>query len=385
MAGQQQQQGGNNDNSLDFFWGIALVIVAMLAAWYFGRVYIVAAIYKLRYFEILAIDYALQGWAYIAKPLGLPMPSTSSLVDALKIINAGASDDTPFSDIAQVSASVGWFLAFPVALLLVILAYFVYTSNVGGRFKRIHTMKTLKTSEERNWYHISPVKKLDLVNVDIDKGAWAMSLTPMMFAKKHKLLVEDRTKQPVTVTVDRGLASKQFAMQLGPYFSQFETLPAHTQALFAIFAARACRDSKGASNLLNQIARSSETGKPNFSGARELAAKHINSKQVIYVLSRHAYVLTMMASMLELARTDGVMATSEFLWLKPVDRRLWYVLNSVGRQTPFAEVAGPFAHWLVEKKLNRPMRVPMVDEALKALEGAIADIIYEPDDEDGEN
>lgn len=383
MSQQQQQQGG--DNSLDFFWGIALLLVGGLALWYFGRIYIVSAIYFVRYYEILLVDYILRGWAAIADTIGLPIPETGSLVAALNTINSGASVNTPFNEVAEVSNIVGWYLAFPIALILVILAFVAYNSNVGGKFKRIHSMKTLKASEAKLWSSITPVKKLDLINEDIDKGPWAMALTPMMFAKSKKLLIEDRSKPEVTVTVNRGMASKEFAMQLGPYFTKFEALPPHTQALFAIFAARACRDRKASEKMLEQIARSAETGQMNYSGARALAAKHINKKEVVFALSRHAYVMTVMATMLELARTDGVLASAEFLWLKPVDRRLWYMLNSVGRQTPFSEVSGPFAHWLVEKKLGRPMRVPMVDEAVKALEVAIADIIYEPEEDDGES
>ena len=55
------------------------------------------------------------------------------------------------------------------------------------------------------------------------------------------------------------------------------------------------------------------------------------------------------------------------------------MLSSIGRQTPFSEVSGPYAHWLVEKRLRRPLKVPIVDEAVEALIDAIADIKYNPD------
>jgi len=88
-----------------------------------------------------------------------------------------------------------------------------------------------------------------------------------------------------------------------------------------------------------------------------------------------------MASMLEEARADGVVASSDFLWLKPMDRKLWYTLNCVGRQTPFAEVAGIFAHWLAEKEVNRKLFVPTVEKATNALELALKDVVYHPDEE----
>lgn len=112
------------------------------------------------------------------------------------------------------------------------------------------------------------------------------------------------------------------------------------------------------------------------------AKKHENTKLVQQIVQSHAYLLTVMAEMLEGARTDGVQAAADFLWLKPVDRRLWYMLNTVGRQTPFVEVAGPFAHWVAEKEMGRRLLVPMVEEATNALEIALKEIIYKPDEKE---
>jgi len=55
------------------------------------------------------------------------------------------------------------------------------------------------------------------------------------------------------------------------------------------------------------------------------------------------------------------------------------MLNTVGRQTPFSEVAGPYAHWLSEEELGRKIIVPMVDEAVIGLEVAIGEIIAPPE------
>jgi intracellular multiplication protein IcmP len=132
--------------------------------------------------------------------------------------------------------------------------------------------------------------------------------------------------------------------------------------------------------LLNQIAVSSTSDKLDFKGVRELVKKYKNTKFAKLAEHHHAYLLTVMATLLESARTDGVLATAEFLWLKPLDRPLWYMLNAVGRQTAFPEIGGAFAHWIAEKRMQRPLKVPMIDEAVKALDLAIKEIIYEPDD-----
>lgn len=382
-GGGQQQQGGG-DNSLDFLWLIVLILAAIFAAWYFGRYYIATAIFFVRYYELLLVNFGLTLYADLAKAMNLPMPDTTNLVGALQIIVGGASPEMQFSQVAIVSNVIGWYLAFPIALILAVLGFFVMSTGTASKFRRNFNRRTmvLAKQEQKLWKMISPVQNLDLVKQDINKGPWAMSIPPMMFAKQNNLLIEDRSTVPITATVRKGAASRIFALQLGPYFTGVENMPMCYQALFACFAARGNRDSDAARKIFDQLSVSYANGKIDYSGVKELLAKHYNSKPVQFVVRRHAFMMTMMGSMIELARADGVMACSEFLWLKPTDRRLWYMLSSIGRQTPFVEVSGAFAHWKVEKQLNRPLRVPMVQEAVKALEVAIADIIYEPDEED---
>jgi intracellular multiplication protein IcmP len=251
-------------------------------------------------------------------------------------------------------------------------------------------MKDLLEAEQVNWPQIAPVAKLNLVKADIDKGPWAMAMTPMQFCKRHQLLEEFRrgpqegmTRKEwdrIEVKLKRGQANKIFATQLGALWAGPHKLPPHIKVLYAVFGARLNNDTEAASKMLKQLAASS-TSKLDFTGAEELLKKHENTKLVQKAIQPHAYVLTVMASMLEGARQDGVQASADFLWLKPIDRRLWYILNTVGRQTPGAEVAGIFAHWVAEKEADRKLLVPMIEEATNALELALKDVIYRPDEE----
>jgi len=150
--------------------------------------------------------------------------------------------------------------------------------------------------------------------------------------------------------------------------------------LFAVFAARVAGDTKEPYDLLMKIAGSSNSGKLDFSGVNELLEKHRDHKAVQEITKKHAYVLSVMASLLNGARYTGVLATADFLWLKLVDRRLWYMLSSVGRQVPFIEVAGPFAHWRYEVALERPFRTPMIENATRGLERALKEQVYTEDD-----
>ncbi len=251
-------------------------------------------------------------------------------------------------------------------------------------------MKRLAEEEKVNWPQITPVVGLDLIKQDIHKGPWAMAMTPMQFAQHHNLVVEEKQK-PSDQVLSRRLqikskllrapAHKVFTMQLGTYWRGVEQLNQHTKALFAAFAAKANHDGAACAQLLTRIVKSAESGsKLNFEGTDALLKKYYDTRPVQKVINKHAYVYTVMASMLELARTDGVLATADFLWLKPVDRRLWYTLNSVGRQTPFAEVAGVFAHWKAEKEFGAKLWVPMVDEAVNGLEKAMQELVFQAEE-----
>ena len=54
------------------------------------------------------------------------------------------------------------------------------------------------------------------------------------------------------------------------------------------------------------------------------------------------------------------------------------MLNSAGRQTPYAEVGGAFAHWRAEQVMQKRSLTPMIDEAIKALEVAVKEVKLSP-------
>jgi len=384
MSGQQQAQGsgggGGGEGSLDFFWGILIVVAGLLAIWYFGRDYISAAVLQVRYYEIIGITFVLDGVIKGLTFFNLPAPNIYDLQELAAYIQSKPGT-VSFSRLAEVSTQVGDYIRYPGAVILGGLAVITYFTHVTAKFKSTLNMKSLRNLEIENWPQITPVSKLDLVKQDIDEGPWAMAQTPMYFCKKNDLLLEEVKDGKPIATLKKGAASRVFALQIGPAWNgQIQSLPVHVRALLAVFAAKANRDTQAASDLLLQISKSAAGGKLNFAGVDQLLAKNIDFKPTQKTLSMHAYVTTMMASMLVLGRTDGVLATADFLWLKPLDRRLWYMLNSVGRQTAVSEVAGPFAQWLAEKEMKYPLKVPMIEEAVNGLQAAIDDVLYEPED-----
>ncbi|MDX1900933.1 MAG: type IVB secretion system coupling complex protein DotM/IcmP [Gammaproteobacteria bacterium] len=367
----------NQDNSMAMLWTIAAVMAAVAAIWMIFKTQIISFYFHLKIFEI---DYGLKYFNH-------------QLEDVKTVMQRRLSGDVSkitLDDLMLYGGIVGNYLRYPLVLITGVLAVLVYFSSNTRTYKRTYTMKTLAQLEKTNWPQITPVIHLDLAKQDIRKGPWAMSLSPMQFCKRYHLLQEFRRESQegalrregqIEVTLKRGEANRIFAMQLGQPWPGINRVKPHVRALFAAFAARINGDSKGAAALFAHVNISSAT-KLDFSPADALLKKYVDSPIVKQIMNSHGYLLTVMAEMLAAARSDGVQASADFLWLKPVDRRLWYMLNTVGRQTPFPEVAGPFAHWVAEKTAGRKLLLPMVEEATNALELALKEIVYRPDEGD---
>lgn len=365
--GQPQQQGqGSGDSGLAPVWITMLLMITAYFIWMLGHAYIVAFVFKLNIWQGKAILWFFDD------------PALRSDVRVMETINPAAVSWSQFMDITD---DIGSYIRYPVILVLSVAAVYMYFSNIKLRFRKTHDMKSLRQQEQYNWLSIMPVVKEDLVEADIASGPWAMALSPMEFAKKYQLLRKDDILMDdmvpgmeKTAGIRKSDAKRVFTLQLGPYFEGFERVKPHVQALAAVFMARANRDRKSADAIIEAANKTWPTGKPDFSLARPVLQKYFRTEVVQDTLQKHAYLMTAMASLLEIARQDGVVPTADFLWLKPTDRRLWYMLNCVGRQTPFSEVAGPFAHWKAEKALGRRSLVPMIDEAIKALELAVKEV-----------
>ncbi len=365
------QQPNQSDNSLAPLWIVVALFAVCIFVWYMWHGFFAAVFIKIQLAQIALI---------------------SLFTDSIEPVRQQALEIAPasmtFSDLMNLSTEVGKYLRWPVGILFVLLGIIIFKAKASARFKRTYTMKTLHAQELNNWPQTRAIEKLDLVNEHVEKGKWAMAPTPMQFAKKYKLVKEEveevdtglkRDLKPV-VRVIPARANKIFSRQMGRTWRGVKYLPVHRRALFAIFAAKGSHDDEAARKLLNKIAESAG-GKLDFSGADDLLKKFIDEKKIKKIMHTHAYELTIMASMLSYAREDGVLATAEFLWLKPLDRGLWFMLNAVGRKTPTTEAAGPFAHWLAEKALQRKLTVPMIGEATEALDDAIKNILYEPDED----
>jgi intracellular multiplication protein IcmP len=379
-GGGQQQSG----QGMDGLYMAAFMVLFAVIIWWKFKAQVVSFFLNIKFYEIILVEEVIDLLLDITSWIGLPQPDVASLENTQSLILDGLASPGQISlkELGNISVDVGSYTAIPLFLISIMLGSVLFVYHSASRFCSVYNMQKLRLQENAIWPQFSPVLHENLVDIDIDEGHWRMSEQPMQFAKKHSLLEEYIKDGKTLAKVRREASVEVFSAQMGSIWdSRVDTQPPYVQALFAVFAAKAEDDGESCKTLLYQISKSALSGKLDFSGTRQLLHKHIKSKKVGRAAGPHAYVLTMMASMLDLARGNGVLATADFLWLKSIDRKLWYMLNSVGRRTAFPEIAGPYAHWVVEKRLRRPLKVPVVITAVDALDEAIALIVYKKDED----
>ena len=93
------------------------------------------------------------------------------------------------------------------------------------------------------------------------------------------------------------------------------------------------------------------------------AGRKLENKSLI-----HGWKNTALVTILRRARLEGgVLPTVNFLWLKLIDRTLWYTLNNAGNAVSSIESAGVHAHFRAEIQSNIPLLRKNVFQASRSL------------------
>lgn len=349
------------DNSTDFLYIMFALVAIVLIIYYFFNEEIIKFYLTFKLWEIKLIS---------------PIYSNETTQYIINEIENRPLGEWTFSEVSAIGGYIGQRMNILWFAIVGYLTYKVWKKNPLQKFRRVFNMKTLKQSEQPLWPYIAPVIDTDLINEPFDKGPYAMAITPYDYAVKYKLLTDENN----TASMDKVKAEKLFASQLGKLWGGFNRLKKHEQALMAIMAAHGCGDKKGAMKAIGDIALSAKMNPkrmPDFSSVEPLL-KYIEDPAVQDIINKHAYIYTILAQMMEFSRTTGVFPPSYIIWLKPRDRVLFYVLNCVGRQVAFVEVAGIFGHWKSEQIANHKLEAPYVAKAVDGFERALSEVKIKP-------
>jgi intracellular multiplication protein IcmP len=108
-----------------------------------------------------------------------------------------------------------------------------------------------------------------------------------------------------------------------------------------------------------------------YSIPREVVSRYMRRPHVSSVFERHAYTRTGLFRAISEARRVGVLPPCDMRWLRFFDRTLWYAVQSIGRQAPYAEAAGLFAHFLYELREDAPLIKPQLQKGVDGLRDGV--------------
>lgn len=414
-AGGGYQQGGDTS-------GIIIFMLLALALMYFGTKYSWVVV---------------QGLLALARVLMFPL-SFFSHDYAVAIVKIGQMDphavsvSTVWDILCLPSRWYAWGLAVPCVFLLIKKGWRL---SVADCYRRSLSMKKLLANNVPFNPCIAPAVNWPggILSEPLDSGPWMAGRQPLQIVAANGLLVDSADgRRPVpenellgsdhladndskwlrpgtALVLDREKAAAVFQAQMGKEKWQgLAALPPYLKKLACAWIFYACDDKKTAQKLLDEMSlsfrapqkaqkggfmkkfpfwRSGVRGHPwlldtglsdaDLKKAAEFLEK--NRKLRKCFVPHQVWLNLALLGIYEAARAKGVLPTAEFIWLRPLNRRLFYLCNNMGRRTAWPEVAGPWTHYQAETLLNLAepdctgIEQPQVMEAVNALEVAMYD------------
>jgi hypothetical protein len=120
------------------------------------------------------------------------------------------------------------------------------------------------------------------------------------------------------------------------------------KVIFALFAAHAFGDEAGKKDfckyrdMLNRSCAGAAHGMANLTLAQPLFDRYRSHPLAQKLFAIHHWEYTYLYALVRLAKKQGKCGHWEVMWLKPTNRVLFYVINTVGRLTPHTESAAVF-------------------------------------------
>jgi intracellular multiplication protein IcmP len=293
-------------------------------------------------------------------------------------------------DLTGIAHDVGAFFRIPAACLIVVLALVCMVRSAPSRYRRAFDLDGLIGEQATSFRTTATFvrRRLRLVPPAAEPLPADYAATAVEWIARHATDGDGRFNELA--------ARRALVLQLGPPWRGLEHAQPHVRCLFAAFALHLAERRDDALGLLGDVSASlASPGKDTPEGpARPLAlpawvvtrADSVLRQQALIepalaITGQHAYTHTALMSLLnEARRSAGVLAPGQFVWLKLVDRGLWYALHSLGFETegfgrylhpnPRVEAIGARDHWAVERIAGVPVSRPSLDRAIEALRKA---------------
>lgn len=291
-----------------------------------------------------------------------------------------------WEQISVVLYYTGTWAKYPFMLLLAIMGVVGIFLNKKSQLMRRFSMESLSEHNAEHFPCIAPVVgRGDYLQAleSFDKGRWQIARTPVQFCVEHNLVRyengkgvawEEAFKNGVAdmnlpaygkMVLDKESFEHVFVKQLGTKTREYKKLPIIRQVMISAFLAYGNDDKQTAINILDTCSLSyienekEATCKcfadPTFIqyiGKTYEKYHKISSK----LLEQHkTHELTWIMALLFFARKKGILASSQFLFLRPLDRGLWYALHQCGGQVAWSEGLSAWLHYHAEEKEEKSL------------------------------
>lgn len=306
--------------------------------------------------------------------------------EELQKIKAMDAVSLTFDDVYTILKYTGTWTRYPAMLLLVIMGLVsMFLSRKGG-LRRKFSMESLLQHNAQSFPCVTPVVgkgKYLLSQESFDTGLWKVARTPVQFCVENELLeYPDESIIPWEDAFKNGLASaelpafgysalnknKCFAVlytQVAAGRRDFDELPPVRKVLASVFLAFGNDKRKEAVALLDTCSRTyfEKDDKADcqcfydsdfMNSVEELYKKYENTPSRL--ISNHkTFELPWFMGLLYFARKKGLLAPSQFLFVRPVDRELFYTLHQCGGRAAWAEAIAPWTHYQAEEKAQKTL------------------------------
>ncbi len=263
--------------------------------------------------------------------------------------------------------------------MLVLMAIIVMVIEPGAQYRRKIKLPELMEEQAKSFPVIAPFLEFNPLKIPSRVIGEAVPAKLPLFAEAlspeewvaYNEIPYDKNKKVLSFPK----AFRALVKQLGYRWEGPLKLPVHAQGLYAVFALRHVRMRDESEDLLNQLALSWSAAK-GFRPPRKLIGyikkvikdPEIGGKLKPYA-DKHAFTTTALVRCLARAREEGgVIASATFLWLRGVDRSLWYPLNNLGRRSYHPEAGGAMVHYTYELIAEQKIPTPKFDDVIVGLE-----------------
>ena len=278
-------------------------------------------------------------------------------------------------------------IKYPVAVVLVLCGLWCYNKGPNTNNKNKYDLDGFIGAQANNFPVISPFVDFNPSKqpfrppgapVPAELPLFSEALGPEEWIAYNEIPIPDGK-------IDQVITAKSFRKQLGRPWRGAVKLAPYQQILLAAFCLKAARKRDESDDMLGDLALSwnYKVGlkiKPELlKAARRVLKDREIAGPTLKLCNQHAYVNTAMIRALLNARNEGgVLASSQFVWLRGHDRTLWYPLNNLGKQAFHMEALGAMCHFKTEKRIMRPIPKPKIDDAVKSITDYMGSIHARP-------